>query len=172
MTFYSRDGLVYKLEGGGTIGAEFLELLKPENDQDPHRSRRNLAELGMVPILMPPTGTTSWKWRRYREPCILLLAIAPIWVGWYQSTFTRVSCFRTRNFSLMANRWTSMLNRPILFLYGAWSASSIGRRTSSYSVDSRPFPSSEPGLLVRTGSRRHGDGERYGHPGAGAAGTP
>jgi leucyl aminopeptidase (aminopeptidase T) len=47
MTFYFRDGLVYKLEGGGTIGAEILELLKPENDQDPYRSRRNLAELGI-----------------------------------------------------------------------------------------------------------------------------
>ena len=35
MTFCFRDGLVYKLEGGGTIGAEFLELPKPEDDQDP-----------------------------------------------------------------------------------------------------------------------------------------
>jgi leucyl aminopeptidase (aminopeptidase T) len=47
MTLYFRDGLVYELEGGGAIGAEFLELLKPEDDQDPYRSRRNLAELGI-----------------------------------------------------------------------------------------------------------------------------
>jgi leucyl aminopeptidase (aminopeptidase T) len=47
MTLYFRDGLVYELEGGGTIGAEFLELLKPDDDQDPYRSRRNLAELGI-----------------------------------------------------------------------------------------------------------------------------
>jgi leucyl aminopeptidase (aminopeptidase T) len=47
MTLYFRDGLVYELEGGGIIGVEFLELLKPEDDQDPYRSRRNLAELGI-----------------------------------------------------------------------------------------------------------------------------
>ena len=47
MTLYFRDGLVYALEGGGVTGAEFLDLLKPEDDQDPYRSRRNLAELGI-----------------------------------------------------------------------------------------------------------------------------
>ena len=47
MTLYFRDGLVYKLEGGGKIGAEFLELLKLEYDRDPYLSRRNLAELGI-----------------------------------------------------------------------------------------------------------------------------
>ena len=47
MTLYFRDGLVYEIEGGGIIGAKFLELLKPEEDRDPYRSRRNLAELGI-----------------------------------------------------------------------------------------------------------------------------
>ena len=47
MTLYFRDGQVYELEGGGIIGAKFLELLKPGDDQDPYLSRRNLAELGI-----------------------------------------------------------------------------------------------------------------------------
>jgi leucyl aminopeptidase (aminopeptidase T) len=47
MMLYFRDGLVYELEGGGAIGTEFLELLKPEDDRDPYLSRRNLAELGI-----------------------------------------------------------------------------------------------------------------------------
>ena len=47
MTLHFRDGLVYALEGGGAVGERFLELLKPGDDRDPYRSRRNLAELGI-----------------------------------------------------------------------------------------------------------------------------
>jgi leucyl aminopeptidase (aminopeptidase T) len=47
MTLYFQEGLVNEIEGGGIIGAKFLELLKPEEDRDPYRSRRNLAELGI-----------------------------------------------------------------------------------------------------------------------------
>jgi len=47
MTLHFRDGLVCALEGGGAVGESFLELLKPGDDQEPYRSRRNLAELGI-----------------------------------------------------------------------------------------------------------------------------
>jgi len=47
MTLYFRDGLVYALEGGGAVGENFLELLRPGDDREPYRSRRNLAELGI-----------------------------------------------------------------------------------------------------------------------------
>ena len=47
MTLRFRDGLVYALEGGGAVGEDFLELLKPGDDREPYRSRRNLAELGI-----------------------------------------------------------------------------------------------------------------------------
>jgi leucyl aminopeptidase (aminopeptidase T) len=42
-----RDGLVYALEGGGAVGENFLELLKPGDDREPYRYRCNLAELGI-----------------------------------------------------------------------------------------------------------------------------
>jgi leucyl aminopeptidase (aminopeptidase T) len=47
MTLHFRDGLVYALEGGGAVGENFLELLRPGDDREPYRSRRNLAELGV-----------------------------------------------------------------------------------------------------------------------------
>ncbi len=47
MTLYFRDGLVYALEGGGAVGKNFLELLRPGDDREPYRSRCNLAELGI-----------------------------------------------------------------------------------------------------------------------------
>jgi leucyl aminopeptidase (aminopeptidase T) len=47
MALHFRDGLVYALEGGGAVGENFLELLKPGVDEEPYRSRRNLAELGI-----------------------------------------------------------------------------------------------------------------------------
>ena len=47
MTLHFRDGVVYALEGGGAVGERFLELLKFGDDREPHRSRRNLAELGI-----------------------------------------------------------------------------------------------------------------------------
>ena len=47
LTLHFRDGLVYALEGGGAVGENFLELLKPGDDREPYRSRRNLAELGI-----------------------------------------------------------------------------------------------------------------------------
>lgn len=47
MTLRFRDGLVYALEGGGSVGERFLELLKLGDDREPYRSRRNLAELGI-----------------------------------------------------------------------------------------------------------------------------
>jgi leucyl aminopeptidase (aminopeptidase T) len=47
MTLQFRGGLVYALEGGGAVGENFLELLKPGGNQEPYQSRRNLAELGI-----------------------------------------------------------------------------------------------------------------------------
>ena len=47
MTLRFRDGLVYALEGGGAVGEKFLGLLKLEDDGEPYRCRRNLAELGI-----------------------------------------------------------------------------------------------------------------------------
>ena len=47
MTLHFRDGLVCALEGGGAVGENFLELIKPGDDREPYRSRRNLAELGI-----------------------------------------------------------------------------------------------------------------------------
>jgi leucyl aminopeptidase (aminopeptidase T) len=47
MTLRFQDGLVYALEGGGSVGEKFLGLLKLGDDGEPYRSRRNLAELGI-----------------------------------------------------------------------------------------------------------------------------
>jgi len=47
LTLHFRDGLVYALEGGGAVGENFLELLKPGDDREAYLSRRNLAELGI-----------------------------------------------------------------------------------------------------------------------------
>jgi leucyl aminopeptidase (aminopeptidase T) len=40
-------GLVVRLEGGGKVGDKFRELLQLGRDDEIHRSRRNLAELGI-----------------------------------------------------------------------------------------------------------------------------
>jgi leucyl aminopeptidase (aminopeptidase T) len=40
-------GLVVRLEGGGKVGDKFRELLQLGRDDELHRSRRNLAELGI-----------------------------------------------------------------------------------------------------------------------------
>jgi len=45
LTFES--GLVVRLEGGGKVGDKFRELLQLEKDDELHRARRNLAELGI-----------------------------------------------------------------------------------------------------------------------------
>jgi leucyl aminopeptidase (aminopeptidase T) len=47
MIFHFAQGLVVRLEGGGKVGDEFRELLELESDDDTHRARRNLAELGI-----------------------------------------------------------------------------------------------------------------------------
>lgn len=47
LTLVFEGGLVVRVEGGGKIGDEFRELLKPGVDAEPFRSRRNLAELGI-----------------------------------------------------------------------------------------------------------------------------
>lgn len=47
MVLRFEDGLVFDVEGGGAVGERFLALLKPGDDREPYRSRRNLAELGI-----------------------------------------------------------------------------------------------------------------------------
>lgn len=47
MTLVFRGGEVVQILGGGTVGHEFMQLLKPGVDDEPWRSRRNLAELGI-----------------------------------------------------------------------------------------------------------------------------
>ncbi len=49
MKFYVKDGLVYRIEGGGDVGKYFRKALglDPRNDDDLHTSRRNIAELGI-----------------------------------------------------------------------------------------------------------------------------
>ncbi len=47
MVFQFEGGLVTALEGGGKVGDEFRELLQLGVDDDTHRARRNLAELGI-----------------------------------------------------------------------------------------------------------------------------
>lgn len=47
MTLVFRDGDVVEVVGGGKVGDEYRELLKPGVDEEPYKSRRNLAELGI-----------------------------------------------------------------------------------------------------------------------------
>lgn len=47
MTFVFKGGKVIEVTGGGNVGDEFRDLLKPQIDEDPYKSRRNLAELGI-----------------------------------------------------------------------------------------------------------------------------
>jgi len=47
MTLVFRNGKVVEIIGGGKVGDEFRELLKPSVDEEPYKSRRNLAELGI-----------------------------------------------------------------------------------------------------------------------------
>lgn len=47
MNFLFRGGEVIEVLGGGEVGDEFRELLNPGVDEEPYRSRRNLAELGI-----------------------------------------------------------------------------------------------------------------------------
>lgn len=47
MSLMFRDGEVVEISGGGDVGGEFKELLKPGVDDEPYRSRRNFAELGV-----------------------------------------------------------------------------------------------------------------------------
>jgi len=47
MTLTFKKGEVIEIEDGGKIGDEFLELLKPRVKEEPYKSRRNLAELGI-----------------------------------------------------------------------------------------------------------------------------
>jgi len=47
MTFVFRDGDVVEVSGGGKIGDYFRETLKPDVNEEPYKSRRNLAELGI-----------------------------------------------------------------------------------------------------------------------------
>jgi len=47
LIFHLEGGLVIRLEGGGQVGDRFRELLQLGKDDELHRSRRNLAELGI-----------------------------------------------------------------------------------------------------------------------------
>ena len=47
MTFVFRNGEVVEVVGGGKVGDEYRELLKPGVDEEPYKSRRNFAELGI-----------------------------------------------------------------------------------------------------------------------------
>jgi leucyl aminopeptidase (aminopeptidase T) len=47
MTLVFRDGEVVEVVGGGKVGDEYRELLKPGVDEEPYKSRRNFAELGI-----------------------------------------------------------------------------------------------------------------------------
>ena len=47
MTLIFRGGEVVEVLGGGKVGDEHRELLKPGVDEEPYKSRRNLAELGI-----------------------------------------------------------------------------------------------------------------------------
>lgn len=49
MKFFVRDGLVYKIEGGGEVGDYFRKVLglEPENNAPEYIARRNIAELGI-----------------------------------------------------------------------------------------------------------------------------
>lgn len=47
MVLTLEGGLVVRLEGGGKVGDKFRELLEFGNEDELHRSRRNLAELGI-----------------------------------------------------------------------------------------------------------------------------
>lgn len=47
MTLVFGKGEVVEIIGGGKIGDEFRELLKPGVDEEPYKSRRNFAELGI-----------------------------------------------------------------------------------------------------------------------------
>jgi len=45
--FYLEQGDVVDIQGGGAVGDHFRELLRPGLNEEPYRSRRNLAELGV-----------------------------------------------------------------------------------------------------------------------------
>jgi len=47
MTLVFRNGQVVEVVGGGKVGDEYRELLKPGVDKEPYKSRRNFAELGI-----------------------------------------------------------------------------------------------------------------------------
>jgi len=47
MTLVFRSGEVVEVLGGGKVGDEFRELLKPGVKEEPYKSRRNFAELGI-----------------------------------------------------------------------------------------------------------------------------
>jgi len=47
MNLVFRNGEVVKVIGGGKVGDEYRELLKPGVDEEPYKSRRNFAELGI-----------------------------------------------------------------------------------------------------------------------------
>jgi len=47
MTLVFRNGEVIEVVGGGKVGDEYRDLLKPRVKEEPYKSRRNLAELGI-----------------------------------------------------------------------------------------------------------------------------
>lgn len=47
MTFVFKGGEVVEIASGGNVGDEFRDLLKPWIDEEPYKSRRKLAELGI-----------------------------------------------------------------------------------------------------------------------------
>lgn len=47
MTLVFKRGKVIEVTGGDNVGDEFRKLLKPGVDEEPYKSRRNLAELGI-----------------------------------------------------------------------------------------------------------------------------
>lgn len=47
MTLVFKGGEVVEITGGGKVGDEFRDLLKPWINEEPYKSRRNLAELGI-----------------------------------------------------------------------------------------------------------------------------
>jgi leucyl aminopeptidase (aminopeptidase T) len=47
MVLTFKNGSVVDLQGGGQIGTDFSKLINLKNNDEPYRSRRNLAELGI-----------------------------------------------------------------------------------------------------------------------------
>ena len=47
MTLVFKNGEVTEVIGGGKVGDKFRDLLRPGVDEEPYKSRRNLAELGI-----------------------------------------------------------------------------------------------------------------------------